>query len=65
MPVHRTLVNPSKWRFISTYQVVYETKTGGDDLMMTGSEVVVANEEEVVEHEQLTIHYISTDGRPS
>ena len=33
--------------------------------MMTGSEVVVANEEEVVEHEQLTIHYISTDGRPS
>ena len=30
---------------------------------MSSSEVVVANEEEV-EHEQVTIHYISADGTP-
>jgi hypothetical protein len=45
-------------------QVVYETKASGDDLMMSGSEVIVANEEEVGEHEQVTIHYISADGGP-
>jgi len=44
------------------FQVVYETKGAGDDLMMSGSEVVVANEEEVGEHEQVTVHYISADG---
>jgi hypothetical protein len=33
--------------------------------MMSGNEVVVANEEEVGEHEQVTIHYIKADGTPS
>ena len=41
---------------------MYETKGSGDDMMMSGSEVVVANEEEVGEHEQVTVHYISADG---
>jgi hypothetical protein len=44
---------------------VYESKNVGDDVMMSGSEVVVANEEEVGEHEQVTIHYIKADGTPS
>jgi hypothetical protein len=43
---------------------VYETKGSSDDMMMSGSEVVVANEEEVTEHEQVTIHYISAESTP-
>ena len=49
--------------FTTYFQVIYETKGSGDEMMMSSSEVVVANEEEV-EHEQVTIHYINADGTP-
>ena len=44
---------------------MYESKNVGEDVMMSGNEVVVAHEEEVGEHEQVTIHYIKADGTPS
>ena len=49
--------------FPTNFQVIYETKGSGDEMMMSSSEVVVANEEEV-EHDQVTIHYINADGTP-